>query len=410
MEGGRVLPIFGLRQTDDPLFNRILRSERKKDFQIYSPYSSFATSQSSFPKQRKVGTGLFARVAAILFVLFCVAVTNNAVAQCKGPVFTSASEFAAGAWPGSVTAADFNSDGIADVAVTNLTASSVSILLGDGKTISIPIVDDAYAEGNESFTITLSNATGVPLGTSATATVTINDNETVNGANPIDQTPFFVRQQYVDFLGREPDPDGAAGWEAVINNCPAGDTTCDRIHLSSGFFRSAEFQGRGYFVYRFSPVGFGRKPDYVEFIPDLAKVSGFLSDAELEAAKVVFITEFMARPAFAATYNALNNTQYVDTLLAKAGVTSPNRDFWIAALVNGTRTRATVLRDIVESNEVYNKYYNEAFVVMQYFGYLRRDPDALYTNWITHLNATSDYRSMINGFMNSLEYRFRFGP
>ena len=278
------------------------------------------------------------------------------------------------------------------------------------KTISIAIVDDAYAEGSENFTITLTNAIGVPLGIPTTATVTINDNETVNGANPIDQTPFFVRQQYVDFLGREPDPAGAAAWEAVINNCPAGDTTCDRIHVSSAFFRSAEFQGRGYFIYRFYPVAFGRKPDFVEFIPDLAKVSGFLSDAELEAAKVAFIAEFMSRPAFVTKFNGLNDTQYVDTLLATAQVTSPHRDFWIAALGNGTRTRATVLRDITESLEVYNKYYNQAFVVMQYFGYLRRDPDALYLDWIQVLDTTGDFRGMVNGFMNSAEYRFRFGP
>jgi hypothetical protein len=144
-------------------------------------------------------------------------------------------------------------------------------------------------------------------------------------------------------------------------------------------------------------------------VPDLAKVSGFLSDAELEAAKTAFIVQFMARPAFVTKFGALNDTQYVDTLLATADVTSPHRDFWIAALGNGTRTRATVLRDISESLEVYNKYYNQSFVVMQYFGYLRRDPDAFYLQWITHLNSTGDFRSMIFGFMNSLEYRFRFG-
>ncbi len=278
------------------------------------------------------------------------------------------------------------------------------------KTISIPLVDDGFAEGNESFTITLSNVLGGSLGTPATATVTINDNETSNGANPIDQTPFFVRQHYIDFLSREPDPPGAAAWEAVINNCPAGDTTCDRIHVSSAFFRSPEFQGRGYFIYRFYPVAFGRKPEYVEFVPDLAKVSGFLSDAELGAAKVAFIAQFMSRPAFVTKYNGLNDTQYVDTLLTTAEVTSPHRDFWIAALGNGTRTRATVLRDITESPEVYNKYFNQAFVVMQYFGYLRRDPDVLYVNWIQVLDSTGDFRGMVNGFMNSLEYRFRFGP
>jgi hypothetical protein len=69
-----------------------------------------------------------------------------------------------------------------------------------------------------------------------------------------------------------------------------------------------------------------------------------------------------------------------------------------------------VLREIVESTEVYSRYYNQAFVVMQYFGYLRRDPDILYINWIAHLEATGDYRSMIQGFVNSVEYRGRFGP
>ncbi len=219
-----------------------------------------------------------------------------------------------------------------------------------------------------------------------------------------------MRQQYVDFLNREPDPGGYAAWQSVINNCAAGDTNCDRIDVSSAFFRSPEFQDRGYFIYRFYSVSFGRKPDFVEFTPDIARVSGFLSDAELEAAKVAFIAEFMTRPAFVTKFNGLSNAAYVDTLLSTAGITHPARDFWVAALGNGTRTRAQVLREIAESTEVYNKYYNQAFVVMQYFGYLRRDPDAFYLNWIAVLDGSGDSRGMVNGFMNSLEYRFRFGP
>jgi len=278
------------------------------------------------------------------------------------------------------------------------------------KTVTVPIVDDGFAEGPETFTVAVRNSTGAGIGAPSRAIVTITDNDSATGPNPIDFTTFFVRQQYVDFLNREPDPAGAAGWEAVINNCPAGDITCDRIHVSSAFFRSAEFQGRGYFIYRFYPTAFGRKPEYGEFIPDLAKVSGFLSDQQLEAAKLAFIAEFMSREAFTSTFNHLDNTQYVDTLLATAGITHIARDFWIAALGNGARTRAQVLREIAESNEVYNKYYNQAFVVMQYFGYLRRDPDALYLNWIQVLDTTGDFRGMVNRFSNSLEYRFRFGP
>ena len=101
------------------------------------------------------------------------------------------------------------------------------------------------------------------------------DNETTTGPNPIDGTDFFVRQQYLDFLGREPDPVGFAGWTSTINNCSGDTTQCDRIHVSQLFFQSAEFQDRGYFVYRFYPVALWRKPDYAEFVPDLASVSGF---------------------------------------------------------------------------------------------------------------------------------------
>ena len=229
-------------------------------------------------------------------------------------------------------------------------------------------------------------------------------------ANPIDCPEFFLYQHYIDFLGREPDPPGTAGWLDVLNNCSPGDSACDRIHVSSAFFRSPEFQERGYFLYRFYPVAFGRKPDYNEFAQDRWRLSGFLTDAQLEAAKANFIADFMSRPAFVTKFNGLSNSAYVDSLLSTAGVTHASRSFWILALGNGTRTRAQVLREIAESQDVYNKFYNQAFVVMQYFGYLHRQPDALYLNWLAQLDATGDYRSMISGFTNSIEYRARFAP
>ena len=118
-------------------------------------------------------------------------------------------------------------------------------------------------------------------------------------------------------------------------------------------------------------MSFGRKPDYDEFVPDLASVSGFLDDAQLEAAKVAFIAAFMERPAFVSAYNSLNNTQYVDTLLNTAGVTLASRQQMIDGLNARTLTRAQVLRQIAESNEVATKYFNQAYAVMEYFGYLR---------------------------------------
>jgi cytochrome c peroxidase len=254
------------------------------------------------------------------------------------------------------------------------------------------------------------NATGGVAVTPAFRMTIFGDAASI-GPNPIDDTSTFVTQHYKDFLNRAPDPPGFAGWTATINNC-AGDTTqCDRVHVSEAFFKSEEFQQRGYFIYRFYSASFGRKPDYAEFVPDLARVSGFLDSNQLEAAKVAFIADFMSRSAFVAKYNSLTNQQFVDALLATAAVTSSNKQTLIDGLNSGTLTRAAVLRQIVESIETYQKYYNQAFVVMQYFGYLRRDPDALYLNWIQVLDANpADSRHMITGFVNSAEYRQRFGP
>jgi hypothetical protein len=280
------------------------------------------------------------------------------------------------------------------------------------RTINVAIVDDAYVEGNESFNVLLSNPTGCALGGQQTATVIITDNDTSPASsNPIDEKAFFVHQHYLDFLNREPDPPGFTGWQNILGNCAQDDTRCDRTEVSSGFFRSTEFQVRGYFVFRFYSVALGRKPDYAEFMPDLRRVTGFITDDQLEANKVAFINDFMARPAFRSKYDQLTGaSDYVNTLLATAGVNLPNREGLISDLAAGRKTRAEVLREIAESTEVYQKFYNRAFVVMQYFGYLRRDPDSLYLDWIKTMNQTGDYRTMINGFMNSIEYRRRFGP
>jgi hypothetical protein len=280
------------------------------------------------------------------------------------------------------------------------------------KAISISLVDDSWPEGNESFTISLSDGGSGPfLGNVGKATVTISDNDGPATANPMDQTAFFVRQHYIDFLGREPDSFGFKGWQDILNNCAAGDTKCDRIEVSAGFFRSPEFQERGYFIYRFYAASLGKIPNYSSFIPSMAQVSGFLTTEQLEARKVAFASDFMQNLDFMRMYTGTDARGFVELLLSTAGVSLPNKEQLISDLSAGKKTRAEVLRAVVESAEVYSKFYNESFVVMQYFGYLRRDPDSLYKDWIKIMNQNGgDYRAMINGFVNSLEYRQRFGP
>jgi hypothetical protein len=280
------------------------------------------------------------------------------------------------------------------------------------KLIHIPIVDDVYIEGAETFTLMLSNASGGDLGTPVSATVTINDNDVAPAPNPIDDDAFWLRQMYIDILGREPEPGAINAWLAILNNC-ANPTDCDRTAVALGFLRSVEFQGRGFFAYRFYAASLGRPSLYSEFVPDHARLSGFLNPAELELNKQEYLLDFMNRTEFKTIYDPTigNPTAYVDTLLQRAGLPNhPQRQVWIDGLTNATLTRGDVLRQLVDSNEVYFRFLNEGFVVMNYFGLLRRSADAQYLVWIQILNQTGDDRVIVNGFINSPEYRLRFGP
>lgn len=232
----------------------------------------------------------------------------------------------------------------------------------------------------------------------------------------IDDIDFFVQQQYIDFLGRMPDSTGFANWVTTLNGCPNGgfgenlNPGCDRVHVSAGFYQSTEFQGRGYFVYRFYDAALGRRALYTEFIPDMQKVGGAQSPAQEEASKVQYVNDFVLKPEFKAIYDGTTNQGYVDKLEQTAGVALSNKSDLVNALNGGTQTRAQVLRTVIESAVVFNKFFNRGFVTMQYFGYLRRDPDTIgFANWVNTLDADpSNFRHMIFGFIFSTEYRNRF--
>ncbi|HSE32586.1 MAG TPA: Calx-beta domain-containing protein [Pyrinomonadaceae bacterium] len=284
---------------------------------------------------------------------------------------------------------------------------------GEGsKTINVLITEDGFAESDETFFLMLFDASrSTEVGSPGTTTITIKDNDNPGTAvNPIEDARSFVVQHYMDFLNREPEAAGLGAWENVLRNCQQGDDRCDRVEVSSGFFRSPEFQDRGYFLYRFYSASLGRIPHYAEFEKDMSRTSGFYTDVEQETNKALFAEDFVTRQEFKDRYDQFTTAaDYVNTLLNVASVNISNRDALIAALEARRMNRAQVLRAISESSELKAKYLTEAFVVMQYFGYLRRDPDPLYREWIRVMEETGDYRTMINGFIGSLEYRHRFG-
>jgi hypothetical protein len=293
------------------------------------------------------------------------------------------------------------------------------------KSFTVPVIDDSFVEPNETVQLRLSNATGAPLGAPSTATLTIADNDTPGRANPILSTDFFVRQQYLDFLSREPEP--GQPWSGVLNNCAANDASCDRVSVSANFFRSQEFQLKGLFVFKFYKVSFGRLPTYAEIVSDMSSVTG-TTTAEVRAKKAAFTNGWPRRQTFHdAGLDAMSDAAFVNALMDRYNlqrVTTPDpaapdgtakvtltRDDLTSRLTAGSLTRGQVVRAVADSDEVGAAEFNPAFVAMQYFGYLRRDPDADgYNAWLRTINANpSDVRSMVNGFVNSTEYRLRFG-
>jgi hypothetical protein len=294
------------------------------------------------------------------------------------------------------------------------------------KTIQIPIINDAYVEPAEFFTITLRNVQGAAMGTVSSANVTITSDDTQTATrNPIDEQGFFIRQQYIDFLGRQPEQAGFDFWNNRMNNCPAGQI-CDRIDTSQRFFQSDEFQERGFYVYRLYDAVLGRLPRYAEFVPDVARLNGFQSVAEQRASKDAYLLDFVNRQEFRNLYGqyltadssrAVDPAGFVDALSARAGVTPASRQTLINNLQSGARDPAHTLEDFIltpEISAVGSRFYDRGFITMQYFGYLRRDPEAAgFDFWVGQLigpNAPhrGDYRFMVGGFLQSDEYRFRF--
>ena|GEM_PF-1075492 len=305
------------------------------------------------------------------------------------------------------------------------------------KTIAVPLIDDAHVEPSETFQVTLSTPNGATLGTPATATVTLTDNDTATTPNPVFSSPFFVRQNYLDFLAREPDQGGFNAYLNLLNGCPdvnnldpnAPSAACDRITISGAFFGSPEFKDKGVYTIVFYRAALNRLPRYAEFAQDLRAVTG-RTGAEAAAKRAAFATDFVQRQEFVALYPAtMTNDAYVGALFARynlAQITTPDpqnpegatkvtltQGQLTGQLTAGALTRAQVLRAVVQSDQVgLGAEALNAFVAAQYYGYLRRTPDTPGFNaWVNYLTAhPDDFRTMVNGFMNSTEYRLRFGP
>jgi uncharacterized repeat protein (TIGR01451 family) len=313
------------------------------------------------------------------------------------------------------------------------------------KTLTIFITDDALVESTQTFAVYLDGTTGTRLGQSYFSNVSITDNDqTPTSANPADDTAFFVRQHYRDFLNRDPDAAGLAFWTNEIESC-GSNAQCrevKRINVSAAFFLSIEFQETGYLAYRFYKTAYGdtTSPNVAGTVP-VVRLREFLADAgkigagvqvgvgdwqrQLDENKAAYASEFVARTRFRADFPAgMTADEFVSKLDARAGgVLSADERAQLVALLGQTpadeQKRAQVLRLLAEDADLRQLETKRAFVLMQYYGYMRRNPDdpqdTNFAGWKFWLDKLNEFNGnfvkaeMVKAFITSDEYRKRFG-
>jgi hypothetical protein len=311
------------------------------------------------------------------------------------------------------------------------------------RTFRTLIVDDLFVEGNETFTVTLTNATGATLGGPSVASVTIINNDAATPTtNPLDNSDqqFFVRQHYYDFLSRLPDQSGFDFWVSQITQC-GGNQTCvknKRLDVSNAFFFELEYQQTAAYVFRLYRSAYGNAqpfpnpdtsnqteakkiPSYAVFSNDRARLIG---SANLAQDQLALANLFVSRPEFLSKYSAsLTLAQFVDALILNIrtddGVDLNSQRSALIALGNRGAVLYRIADDNLSTNPINNRAfinieYNRAFVASQYFGYLRRNADmGGFVFWLNQVNSAPlrdvpKQHAMVCSFITSSEYQQRF--
>jgi len=348
--------------------------------------------------------------------------------------------------------ADFNGDGKLDLVSSGVFSGGFTVLLGNGDgtfqnggilangltSVSVVVVDlngdtrpDLAGNTGGQLAIALLNAT----------------------PGNLDNTDYFVHQHYADFLDREPDAPGFGFWASQISSCGTDQQCLDikRINTSGAFYLSIEFQQTSYLIERLYKTAYGDSTGNSttggtahqlsvpivrmdELMRDTRQINDSVVvlqpgwESVLENNKQAFVSQFVQRARFQSAFPlAMTPADLVEKLNQNTGMllTGAQRASAIALFGGATNTndsnaRAQALRQVAETQQLYDAEKNRAFVLMQYIGYLRRNPneapDADYSGydfWLSKLNQFNGnfvQAEMVKAFITAKEYRQRFQP
>ena len=234
-----------------------------------------------------------------------------------------------------------------------------------------------------------------------------------SGTNRIDDARFFARMLYLDFVGREPDAEGLDYWTRQVEECTNASSCADqKVAVADAFLTSPEVEKTDFFTVRLFKATLGRAPRFQEFENTKAKL--MKAGATLEENQNSLIEDWLQSPEVLRLYSShLEPDQFVDALLRTVKETSPTtlddeRQQLIEQL-NQTRNRATIVKRIVDDPKLIRAEEDRAFVLLQYFVFLKRDPNQNeYEYWLGMLREGGDRRRIVATFITSAEYRNRF--
>ncbi|HJQ31484.1 MAG TPA: DUF4214 domain-containing protein, partial [Pyrinomonadaceae bacterium] len=327
------------------------------------------------------------------------------------------------------------SNGSTTITTAGSTFNTVlAVYTGDslGGLTSVASNDDVnFATGESSVTFNATAGTTYRIAvdgyaSGVTGDLKLNWSGPLASGEPLLNPDFFVTQHYRDFLNRDPDSGGLAFWVNQMTNCaspPPADPLVCRVNVSAAFFLSIEFQETGFLVYRLQRSSFGTRPTFAPFTADARQLAQGLVVGQtgweqlLESNKSAFVEAWVQRPNFLAEFPTdMTAQEYVSKLSQRASVTLTPAESQSALSAyggGGTTGRALALRAVVESQTTRLAHKNAAYVQMEYFGYLRRDPDEEGFNfWLAKLEqfgGDAIAAEMVKAFITSDEYRRRFG-